>query len=180
MGDGETGRTPTFRALDELDLHELLSGGLPAHDVEADNGACLLEGFHCSRVGHLPHIHFIYKQDAIVDPGGSKAGLSQELPAARALPFQGTGTLTPVSSPHLRRPSWAAAPPGMILVMKMDGSSPMCGLSVPPAILKPRPELPWAEGGEERQPSSLPAPGKVTGQGGGGIGEPCPEQEGQG
>lgn len=25
---------------------------------------------------------------------------------------------------HLSRPSWAAAPPGMILVMKMLGSSP--------------------------------------------------------
>lgn len=43
---------------------------------------------------------------------------------------------------HLSRPSWAAAPPGMILVMKMLGSSPTCGLSVPPAMLKPRPELP--------------------------------------
>lgn len=43
---------------------------------------------------------------------------------------------------HLSRPSWAAAPPGMILVMKMLGSSPTWGLSVPPAMLKPRPELP--------------------------------------
>lgn len=91
-------------------------------------------------------------------------GLSQELPAALALPFEGTGVLTPVPSPHLRRPSWAAAPPGMILVMKMDGSSPMCGLSVPPAMLKPRPELPWAEG-EEGQFPSLPTLGKVTGEG---------------
>lgn len=56
---------------------------------------------------------------------------------------------------HLSRPSWAAAPPGMILVMKMLGSSPTCGLSVPPAMLKPRPELPcrkpkhssWRTGG---------------------------------
>ena len=31
----------------------------------------------------------------------------------------------------------------------------MWGLSVPPAMLKPRPELPWAEGGEEGQ---LPSP----------------------
>lgn len=30
----------------------------------------------------------------------------------------------------------------MILVMKMLGSSPTWGLSVPPAMLKPRPELP--------------------------------------
>lgn len=43
---------------------------------------------------------------------------------------------------HLSRPSCAAAPPGMILVMKMLGSSPTWGLSVPPAMLKPRPELP--------------------------------------
>ncbi len=43
---------------------------------------------------------------------------------------------------NLRRPSSAAAPPGMILVMKIPGSSPMCGLSVPPAMLKPNPELP--------------------------------------
>lgn len=43
---------------------------------------------------------------------------------------------------YLSRPSWAAAPPGMILVMKMLGSSPTWGLSVPPAMLKPRPELP--------------------------------------
>lgn len=46
----------------------------------------------------------------------------------------------------LRRPSSAAAPPGMILVMKMPGSSPMCGLSVPPAMLKPSPELPCGHG----------------------------------
>ena len=46
----------------------------------------------------------------------------------------------------LRRPSSAAAPPGMILVMKMPGSSPMCGLSVPPAMLKPNPELPCSHG----------------------------------
>lgn len=51
-------------------------------------------------------------------------------------------TLSWLSS-HLSRPSWAAAPPGMTLVMKMLGSSPMCGLSVPPAMLKPSPELPW-------------------------------------
>lgn len=113
-------------------------------------------------MGHLPNIHFIYKQDAIVDPEGSKVGLSQELPAALALPFKGNGILTPVSSSHLRRPSWAAAPPGMILVMKMDGSSPMCGLSVPPAMLKPRPELPWEEGGEKGQLSSLPTLGKAS------------------
>ena len=36
----------TFRPLDELDLHELLSRRLPAHDVEADNRACLFEGLH--------------------------------------------------------------------------------------------------------------------------------------
>ena len=36
----------TFRPLDELDLHELLSQGLPAHDIEADNRACLFEGLH--------------------------------------------------------------------------------------------------------------------------------------
>lgn len=59
-----------------------------------------------------------------------------------AFPFQVISFLNPVFSPYLRRPSWAAAPPGMILVIKMDGSSPMCGLSVPPAMLKPRPELP--------------------------------------
>lgn len=137
----------TFRPLDELDLHEFLRRGLPAHDVEADYGAGLFEGLHRRRVGHLPHVHFIYKQDAIVDPEGSKVGLSQALPATLVLPLGGTRIPAPVSSPHLRRPSWAAAPPGMILVMKMDGSSPMCGLSVPPAMLKPRPELPWAEGG---------------------------------
>lgn len=34
----------------------------------------------------------------------------------------------------------------MILVMKMPGSSPMCGLSVPPAMLKPNPELPCGHG----------------------------------
>lgn len=52
----------------------------------------------------------------------------------------------------LRRPSSAAAPPGMILVMKMPGSSPMCGLSVPPAMLKPNPELPC---GHEKQSVEL-------------------------
>lgn len=48
-----------------------------------------------------------------------------------------------LSHVYLSRPFWAAAPPGIILVMKMEGSSPMWGLSVPPAILNPRPELPW-------------------------------------
>ena len=43
---------------------------------------------------------------------------------------------------YLSRPSLAAAPPGIILVMKMLGSSPMWGLSLPPAMLKPRPESP--------------------------------------
>lgn len=40
------------------------------------------------------------------------------------------------------RPSIAAAPPGIILVMKIPGSSGMWGLSIPPAMLKPRPEFP--------------------------------------
>lgn len=44
---------------------------------------------------------------------------------------------------YLSLPSSAAAPPGIILVMNIPGSSPMCGLSVPPAILNPRPEFPW-------------------------------------
>lgn len=39
-------------------------------------------------------------------------------------------------------PSWAAAPPVIILVMKILESSPICGLSVPPAMLKPSPEFP--------------------------------------
>lgn len=51
---------------------------------------------------------------------------------------------------HLSRPSWAAAPPGMILVMKMLGSSPTWGLSVPPAMLNPKPELPWGGMGDRQ------------------------------
>lgn len=39
----------------------------------------------------------------------------------------------------------AAAPPGMILVMKIPGSSGMWGLSIPPAMLKPRPEFPCTQ-----------------------------------
>lgn len=89
----------TFRALDELDLHEFLSGGLPAHDVESDDGAGLFEGLHRSRVGHLPHVHFIYKQDAIVDPEGSKVGLSQALPATLVLPLEGTRIPAPSPLP---------------------------------------------------------------------------------
>lgn len=42
-------------------------------------------------------------------------------------------------------PSMAAAPPGMILVMKIPGSSGMWGLSIPPAMLKPRPEFPCTQ-----------------------------------
>lgn len=58
-----------------------------------------------------------------------------------------TGTVVlipdgPELGSHLSRPSWAAAPPGMTLVMKILGSSPMWGLSVPPAMLKPKPEFP--------------------------------------
>lgn len=44
---------------------------------------------------------------------------------------------------HPSLPSMAAAPPGMIFVMKIPGSSGMCGLSTPPAMLNPRPELPY-------------------------------------
>ena len=40
-------------------------------------------------------------------------------------------------------PSAAAAPPGMILVIKMLGSSPICGLSAPPAMLNPSPVFPY-------------------------------------
>lgn len=42
----ETQRVTTFRPLDEFDLHKLLSWRLPPHDVEADDGARLLEGLH--------------------------------------------------------------------------------------------------------------------------------------
>lgn len=42
-------------------------------------------------------------------------------------------------SPMERVPSASAAPPGMILVMKMPLSPSTCMLSLPPAILKPRP-----------------------------------------
>lgn len=48
-----------------------------------------------------------------------------------------------IHSTHLNRPSSAAAPPGIILVMKIPGSSPIWGLSVPPAMLKPNPEFPY-------------------------------------
>lgn len=74
---------------------------------------------------------------------------------------------------HLSRPSWAAAPPGMILVMKMLGSSPTWGLSVPPAMLKPRPEFPcskqagWREktGKEELESEGRPpACGPTSGE----------------
>lgn len=44
---------------------------------------------------------------------------------------------------HPSLPSMAAAPPGMIFVMKIPGSSGICGLSTPPAMLNPRPELPY-------------------------------------
>lgn len=47
-----------------------------------------------------------------------------------------------VSDLYLSLPSSAAAPPGIIFVINMPGSSPMWGLSVPPAILNPRPEFP--------------------------------------
>lgn len=47
-----------------------------------------------------------------------------------------------VSVLYLSLPSSAAAPPGMIFVINMPGSSPIWGLSVPPAILNPRPEFP--------------------------------------
>ena len=42
-------------------------------------------------------------------------------------------------------PSMAAAPPGIIFVMKIPGSSGMWGLSIPPAMLKPRPEFPCTQ-----------------------------------
>lgn len=47
-----------------------------------------------------------------------------------------------ISDLYLSRPSSAAAPPGIIFVINMPGSSPIWGLSVPPAILNPRPEFP--------------------------------------
>lgn len=45
--------------------------------------------------------------------------------------------------PYFSLPSAAAAPPGMILVIKMLGSSPICGLSAPPAMLNPSPVFPY-------------------------------------
>lgn len=48
-------------------------------------------------------------------------------------------------------PSCAAAPPAMIFVMNILGSSPICGLSVPPAMLNPRPEFPCAREHFENQ-----------------------------
>lgn len=54
-------------------------------------------------MGHLPHIHLIYKKDAVVDPGSGKLGLSQELPAALALPVR-----EPASQPGLLFPPEAA------------------------------------------------------------------------
>lgn len=44
--------------------------------------------------------------------------------------------------PYPSLPSIAAAPPGIILVIKIPGSSGMWGLSIPPAMLKPKPEFP--------------------------------------
>lgn len=41
-----------------------------------------------------------------------------------------------------KRPSVDAAPPGINFVMKIDGSMPVCGLSVPPAIENPNPDVP--------------------------------------
>lgn len=46
---------------------------------------------------------------------------------------------------HPSLPSMAAAPPGIILVMKIPGSSGMWGLSIPPAMLKPKPEFPCTQ-----------------------------------
>lgn len=63
------------------------------------------------------------------------------------LPFLGNNNIIS----DLSLPSCAAAPPGMILVIKMLGSSPMWGLSVPPAILKPRPEFPCREGKKQNK-----------------------------
>ena len=47
-----------------------------------------------------------------------------------------------INKSYLSLPSAAAAPPGMILVMKILGSSSICGLSEPPAILNPSPVVP--------------------------------------
>lgn len=69
---------------------------------------------------------------------------------------------------HPRRPSIAAAPPGMILVMKIPGSSGMWGLSIPPAMLKPRPELPCRKSNTtsfpRRQPLAAGSPEAVSPQ----------------
>lgn len=73
----------TFRPFDEFDLHDLFGWGFPAHDVEANDGTCLFEGLHRSRMGHLPNIHFIYEQDAVIDPGNNNLSLSQERPTAQ-------------------------------------------------------------------------------------------------
>ena len=48
---------------------------------------------------------------------------------------------------YLSLPSWAAAPPSIIFVIYILGSLPMWGLSVPPAILNPRPALPCTSNG---------------------------------
>lgn len=82
--------------------------------------------------------------------------------------------LNPASrSSYPSLPSMAAAPPGMILVIKMPGSSGTWGLSMPPAILKPRPELPCRRGWRAQSvysentrqgfghPISLSVPGQI-------------------
>lgn len=46
-------------------------------------------------------------------------------------------------SPTFMRPSWWAAPPWMIFVMKILGSLSTWGLSFPPAMLNPRPAPPY-------------------------------------
>lgn len=47
-GTGAKTVTTTFRPFDKLDLHDLLSWGFPAHDIEANDGTCFFEGLYRS------------------------------------------------------------------------------------------------------------------------------------
>ena len=59
-------------------------------------------------------------------------------PVSWLLHFQLTARIL---SPGARRPSFPATPSARTTVTKIPGSAPMCGWSVPPRMLKPKPEL---------------------------------------
>lgn len=59
-------RRLTFGPFDEFDFGDFLGSWFSTQHIEADDSTCLFESLHSLTVRHLPHVHIVDKQDAVV------------------------------------------------------------------------------------------------------------------